>query len=117
MVRRAFALVELLVVIAIIGVLIALLLPAIQAAREAAQQSQCLNNLHQLGIAVQNYHDTYKFIPTAGDVAVGNAFTAYSVQARLLPFLEESSLIPKGIFECSNRISAGCSAAASRSTV
>jgi prepilin-type N-terminal cleavage/methylation domain-containing protein/prepilin-type processing-associated H-X9-DG protein len=84
---RGFTLVELLVVIAIIGILVALLLPAIQAAREAARRSQCINNLKQVGIAFQNYHDVHKQLP------IGAYSCCYGTwQPAILPFIEEQSL-------------------------
>ena len=117
--RRGFTLIELLVVIAIIAVLIALLLPAVQQAREAARRTQCRNNMHQLGLAVHNYLDTYRMFPqlytievccqwyTAGCVAnMGTNITVLpggvssglnngqhlAWGAKLLPFLDETAL-------------------------
>jgi prepilin-type N-terminal cleavage/methylation domain-containing protein len=84
---RAFTLVELLVVIAIIGVLVALLLPAIQAAREAARRTQCANNMKQIGLAVQNYHDSRKELPPSR-VADGNLTT----MALILDYMEQSQV-------------------------
>lgn len=81
--RNGFTLVELLVVIAIIGVLVSLTLPAVQMARESGRRTQCLNNLKQWGLAVQQYHDTLKQIPT-GITLPGQ----WTFRAMLLPYME-----------------------------
>ncbi len=90
---RAFTLVELLVVIAIIGVLIALLLPAIQAAREAARRSQCSNNLKQIGLGVHNFHDRKKGLPPVAIARQGSEATNNAgFFALILPFIEQDNL-------------------------
>jgi prepilin-type N-terminal cleavage/methylation domain-containing protein len=87
--QRAFTLVELLVVIAIIGVLVALLLPAVQAAREAARRSQCTNHLKQWGVALHNYHDTYLSFPSVGGFFANHG---WGFMPLVLPYIEQNPL-------------------------
>jgi prepilin-type N-terminal cleavage/methylation domain-containing protein len=96
--QRGFTLVELLVVIAIIGILVALLLPAVQAAREAARRMQCGNNLKQLGLAVHNFADSNKQrIPMLGEAEEGGHWTGF-----VLPYIEQSTIYERLTFDTTN---------------
>jgi prepilin-type N-terminal cleavage/methylation domain-containing protein len=104
--RDAFTLVELLVVIAIIGILIALLLPAVQAAREAARRSNCVNNLKQMGLAMHNFHDTQQRFPPGGAIdqppfgtKVGGQAWGSSWMGYILPQIEQTGLYKKLRFD------------------
>ena len=105
--RSAFTLVELLVVIAIIGVLVALLLPAVQAAREAARRSQCQNNMKQVGIAIHNFHDVMLIFPPGASAdkapwktppTAANAHWGSSWMVHLLAYIEQTSILDKWQF-------------------
>lgn len=106
--RRGFTLVELLVVIAIIGILVALLLPAIQAAREAARRTECSNNLKQIGLGLQNYHDTHGKFPL-GSFNLREAWPSNGSnwRALLLPYIEQTTLHEQLSFTATSHFMAG----------
>ena len=109
--RRGFTLVELLVVIAIIGVLVALLLPAVQAARESARRTQCSNNVKQIGLALHNFHDTHNSLPPGAIDATAPATNSVRVKFNatfptehgwavfLLPYIEQKNLYDQYTFQ------------------
>src|ERR1044072_3020233 len=94
--RNAFTLVELLVVIAVIGILVALLLPAVQAAREAARRGQCANNMRQLAIGLINYENAKKYLPPGGVSQGDGGIPSGAVWSIfILPYVEEQALYDK----------------------
>ena len=91
--RKAFTLVELLVVIAIIGILVALLLPAVQYAREAARRTQCRSNLHNVGVALHNFHDVHSHLPPGWNADAPDGEPGWGWGAYLLHHLEQSAIM------------------------
>ena len=100
--EKGFTLIELLVVIAIIGVLIALLLPAVQQAREAARRTECRNNMHQIGLALHNYHDAHNCLPPAAianpEEAPGESL-GHTWLTQILPFMDQMTYYNSYNFE------------------
>ncbi len=99
--RAAFTLVELLVVIAIIGVMVGLLLPAVQAAREAARRMSCSNNMKQIGLGIQMYHDAYRYLPPLSFTLQNSALTNRPASwiVRILPFIEQNAAYEQTRFD------------------
>lgn len=90
--KNAFTLVELLVVIAIIGILIAMLLPAVQAAREAARRMQCVGHFKQVGVALHNYHSALNYFPPGSTWDISTSYYGWSWSVYILPYLEQDVL-------------------------
>ena len=108
--KRGFTLIELLVTISIFAILMALLLPAVQSAREAARRSDCQSRLKQWGLALHNYHDLHQILPP-GSITVGPAFLPFSGwgwQALTLPQVEQSSLYGQIDFSVAGGSPPGC---------